>query len=286
MDAIDELMKKLHHPYAPPGSAVISFSGGRTSGYMLHEILKHHNFVLPEDYVVTFANTGKEHEATLEFVRDCELNWGCKIVWLEFQPTAPLFKIVNFETASRAGEPFADLIAKKKIPPNMFMRFCTSEMKVIAIKRYLKSLGWKRWKQFVGLRYDEGHRVMKVIDREANAKRPERWETLMPLSKMKITKPMIMEFWQGNSFDLKVGANKGNCDLCFAKGKQMIKSLIAADPNSADWWIEQEQKTGGTFIKGISYLEMKQQALQQGASVVEETEFDAECGTSCIGDDE
>jgi hypothetical protein len=31
---------------------------------------------LPEDAIVCFANTGKEEESTLEFVRDCEVNWG------------------------------------------------------------------------------------------------------------------------------------------------------------------------------------------------------------------
>lgn len=59
------------NPYFITGPALISFSGGRTSGYMLRHILDAHDGTLPDDVVVTFANTGKEREETLRFVHDC-----------------------------------------------------------------------------------------------------------------------------------------------------------------------------------------------------------------------
>ena len=58
---------------------VISFSGGRTSGYMLWRILQSNNG-LPEDAIVTFANTGKEEEATLQFVKDCQDKIGMSLL--------------------------------------------------------------------------------------------------------------------------------------------------------------------------------------------------------------
>ena len=42
---------------------VINFSGGRTSGYMLKMILDQNGGVLPDDYLVTFQNTGREMRA-------------------------------------------------------------------------------------------------------------------------------------------------------------------------------------------------------------------------------
>lgn len=72
-----------NNPFKIEAPAVISFSGGRTSGYMLYKILEAHQFKLPKDIYVTFANTGKECEETLEFVNDCEKHWGVKIHWLE-----------------------------------------------------------------------------------------------------------------------------------------------------------------------------------------------------------
>ena len=47
-------------PYRIAGPAVISFSGGRTSGYVLKHILDGHGGALPSDVRVVFANTGKE----------------------------------------------------------------------------------------------------------------------------------------------------------------------------------------------------------------------------------
>ena len=50
-------------PFLIEGSAVISFSGGRTSGYMLRRIL---DVGLQPDVHVLFTNTGKERPETLE----------------------------------------------------------------------------------------------------------------------------------------------------------------------------------------------------------------------------
>ena len=72
----------MQDPFKISGPTCISFSGGRTSAFMLHRVLEA-NSGLPEEAIVCFANTGKEDEATLEFVRDCSVNWQVPIVWLE-----------------------------------------------------------------------------------------------------------------------------------------------------------------------------------------------------------
>lgn len=38
-----------HPSYKIQGPALISFSGGRTSGYMLHQIVQAHGGTLPDD---------------------------------------------------------------------------------------------------------------------------------------------------------------------------------------------------------------------------------------------
>ena len=108
---------------------------------------------LPEEAVVCFANTGKEDEATLKFVDDCAKAWNVKIHWLEYQPaelTKDRWKEVDFETASRDGEPFEALIRMRNYLPNPVSRFCTVELKVRTIHRYLKSIGWKQWTSMHG----------------------------------------------------------------------------------------------------------------------------------------
>lgn len=59
------------NPYRITGPALISFSGGRTSAFMVWNILQAHGGTLPDDVVVAFANTGKEREETLRFVHEC-----------------------------------------------------------------------------------------------------------------------------------------------------------------------------------------------------------------------
>lgn len=62
----------MRDPFKITGPTCISFSGGRTSAYMLWRVLQSHGGKLPEECVVCFANTGKEDEATprLERLRD------------------------------------------------------------------------------------------------------------------------------------------------------------------------------------------------------------------------
>jgi 3'-phosphoadenosine 5'-phosphosulfate sulfotransferase (PAPS reductase)/FAD synthetase len=223
------------NPYKITEPTVISFSGGRTSAYMLYRIIQENNG-LPDEAIVCFANTGKEDEATLKFVNDCEKNWGIEIHWLEYQSEKPKFKKVNFETASRNGEPFEAMINDKKMLPNNFMRFCTSELKINTIRKYLKSieLDIEDDAHLVGIRADEPRRIARVgID-------------MCPLAKDGITSHHIKEFWENNDFDLnlpKVGQNKlSNCDLCFMKGDATLVSLIQDNPKRAEWWIKMEKQ--------------------------------------------
>ena len=48
------------NPFQINEPTCISFSGGRTSAYMLYKVLEAHQMSLPDEAVVCFANTGKE----------------------------------------------------------------------------------------------------------------------------------------------------------------------------------------------------------------------------------
>lgn len=218
---------------------VISFSGGRTSAYMLWRVLEA-NGGLPEDAIVCFANTGKEEEATLEFVRDCEVKWDVEIHWLEWRPEKPSFERVNFETASRNGEPFEALINKKNYLPNMVARFCTQELKVLTIDRYMKSLRQPDYLTLVGVRADEPRRVAKIRTQE---------DKYCPLAEAKITEKDVWDFWNSYSFDLQLAKFSGasNCDLCFLKGASILMGLINQKPERVIWWTKMEDKIGARF---------------------------------------
>lgn len=278
-----------NNPYLIYGPALISFSGGRTSAYMLKQILDAHGGKLPEGVYVTFANTGKERLETLQFVRDCSVNWGVDVCWLEYRIGDKKFEIVDFNSASKNGEPFSSLIAKKGYLPNGVMRYCTQELKIRVMRDFAKSLGWKNWTNVIGLRYDEGHRVFKALAVNDTGKQP--WKNAMPMSKAKVTQRDVMAFWAEQSFDLQLKSYEGNCDLCFLKSKPKLQALIRENHGMADWWIEQEKtiRTKGSaarFKIDQSYADLAENIDRQGFLFSgNDDEFDAECGLSCAADD-
>ena len=232
---------KANNLYEITGPAVISFSGGRTSAYMLYKILEAHNGKLPSDLVVCFANTGREMPQTLDFVKACSDNWNVQIHWLELRVVDKKFTTVEVDyiTASRDGRPFAELIEKKNYLPNMVARFCTSELKVNRINDFVG----EGYSTVLGIRADEQRRVAKMRARP---------DVIVPLADAGVTKHDVYDFWQTQPFDLQLPNEKGvnnlgNCDLCFLKGAGIKKSIIRDMPQLADWWIKQEENIGGKF---------------------------------------
>ena len=216
---------------------------------------------LPSDAVVCFANTGKEDEATLQFVHDCEKNWNVPIVWLEYCNEEPKFKVVNFKTASRNGEPFEQMITRKKYLPNTFARFCTQELKIFPINKYMKSIGIDEFVTFVGIRADEPRRVAKMKNNVD--------EKFTPLATYGIGVNDVLNFWSKQTFNLQTITLDGNsllsnCDLCFLKKTNHILSLIQNKPQRAIWWADMEEKIGARFNQAHpSYKELMNFNLNQ-----------------------
>jgi len=260
-------------PFKIAEPTCISFSGGRTSAYMLWRVLQS-NGGLPAEAVVCFANTGKEDEATLRFVQDCSERWNVPITWIEYQAaeeTADRWRLVDFETASRNGEPFEALIRSRNFLPNPVARFCTVELKVRAIHRYLKTIGWTEWDSMLGIRADEPRRLAKIGNQDYG----KHEEKCAPLGKVGITKEDVGAFWRAQPFDLGLPNNNGvtmhgNCDLCFLKGGAQVLSLIAEKPERAIWWAKMEalalaSKPSGAVFRSDrpSYASMLQYSKEQ-----------------------
>ncbi len=281
----------MSNPYKIEGPALISFSGGRTSAYMLYQILQAHDGKLPDDVVVSFANTGKEREETLRFVHECGSRWGVDVNWLEWSSTDVGFEVVGFNSASRSGEPFEGVIRKYGIVPNGVSRFCTAKLKVHVMTKFMRSLGHERWVNAVGLRYDEGHRVLRQLARNEQGK--ERYIAVMPLSKAKVTVRDVAAFWVAQPFDLQLMPHEGNCDLCFLKSAGKLKELIRANPGMVDWWKRQEELasstakgTGGQFNRDRSYTQLEHEVSTQPfmPGLDDDEEYDVECGLHCAGE--
>ena len=212
--------------------------------HMLHRCMES-NGGLPEGAMPIFCNTGKEEEATLEFVQECSERWGVPITWLEYRPGAT-FEVVNFETASRNGEPFETIIAQRGgVLPNPRSRYCSSEMKTRTMHRYIRSLGIEDWETMIGIRADEPRRVAKFRF-NPHPETPAEYVRI-PLADAFVSAHDVGAFWKAQPFDLRLPNNNGktmhgNCDLCYLKPAAQVLSLIQEKPSRAVWWAAQEKK--------------------------------------------
>lgn len=216
----------------------ISFSGGRTSAYMAKLLID--NFSDKYDFIVTFANTGLEHEKTLEFVNNCDKYFGFNTVWLEAdvqhgKRVGTKHKIVSFETASRKGEPFHEVVKKYGIP-NKAYPHCNRELKLSVMHSYLKSIGLhhKDILTAIGIREDETRRISKSYN-VMNISYP--LIDLFPSDKQD-----VLDFWSKQDFDLDIEEWDGNCKLCFKKSFKKLFKQLDSDPSLIDFHLEMENK--------------------------------------------
>lgn len=257
----------MRNPYLIQGPAQISFSGGRSSGMMLCKIVEAYGGTLPADFLISFANTGKEREETLVFVDRLARHLGVKVFWLEYRD-APKQKDawteVDFATASRNGEPFAAMTAKRGYLPNPIARICTQNLKIKPMeglfRRETGILPRGNLVNVAGIRADEPRRVAKMRARQDI-------EFALPLADAGVMREDVVAYWKAMPFDLELPSFNGetiggNCDLCYLKGKDKLLNLIRENPARADWWIQQEAAGKLFRIDRPNYAVLKLMATQ------------------------
>lgn len=306
-------------PYRIVGPACINFSGGRTSGKMLYEILNEHDGQLPPDVYVCFENTGEESEPTYKFILQCSHYWNVPVIWLEYEDTfnvedyrkkdgtlserrlrgLSVPKVVTYETAARKGEPFDKMLryfaeyrrVVKGLPPvlpNAAQRMCTSYLKIKTNRNYMWSLGYDDFEAITGIRRDEPRRYARMM--KANESRSDGFEYNLPLYIAGVVKSDVNQFWREQPFDLELDAesHEGNCRYCILKKDskliQIMRKDIAANdgaPTEAIWrMVDREAATGQTFRK--PYLPNYSALLQIALSGGEVRNDDDEPVIDCI----
>lgn len=231
--------------------SVAGISGGRTSGLMA--------FLVPQDTILTFQNTGEEHEKTLEFLCRLEDDLQRPIVRLEWRPPPrrgdpprlATFEVMTHQTLSRRGEPFRELLETLKAyraakdppePPTApwaKRRLCTAHLKIRTKHRYVLSMGWDVYADFIGYRFDEQDRVTRArrISRRAIDQR-------FPLFDMRITKSDVLAFWKTKSYDLEIPEHLGNCKGCFMKDERDLATALIDPATDSAFYIDIEREFG------------------------------------------
>lgn len=215
----------------------VSVSGGETSAYMAKHLKDEYSDMF--EMIFVMANTGLEWEATLEFADRCDREWGLNLVMVEAlvhpeEGKASTHNVVRFETASRNGEPFEEVIKKYGIP-NKAYPHCTRELKLNPMRSYVSTI-WRDYFTAVGIRMDEPKRVRKDAFSE---------HIFYPLAHWFPTdKQAINSWWEDQPFRLNLQPHQGNCKTCWKKSTRKLVQIAQETPEAFDWNVRMEAQYG------------------------------------------
>ena len=226
---------------------VVSFSGGRSSAMMTKLLLD--KYKGNREVVVVFANTSREHEATLRFVDNCDKYFGFNTVWIEAkvhhdEEKSCTHTITNFKNALRGGELFM-AIAKKYGIPNVAYLHCTRELKTRPIQHYSKTkFGLNGYATAIGMRGEESGRMGMNEEKMKHG-------VHYPLAEEGVkTSMQVLNWWTKQPFDLTMEDGTllperlGNCITCHKKSDEKLFMNYQENPAVFDLSKFMEQEYG------------------------------------------
>ena len=201
---------------------IVSFSGGRTSAYLVHLMeQKRKNEGLDVEYV--FLDTGAEHPKTYEFVKACVKYFNIQLTVLKTVVMPEMGVGVGYEVCSLDSIGW-DLtrfksFVEKYSNPCVTSPSCTDRLKTTPMLKYLKATyGKGNYINWLGIRIDEKRRL----------KQKPGIKYLAEISIME--KNDILGWWEQMPFDLDINEHLGNCVFCFKKGTTKIAIAIKDEP--------------------------------------------------------
>jgi hypothetical protein len=190
-----------------------------------------------------FMDTGAEHPKTYEFIRNIVKHWNIKLTCLRVIPNPEMNKPSTYEILStdRIGPdltPWKRML-KKYGHPYVGGAFCTDRMKTVPFIKYCdEQFGRGNYTTWLGMRADEPKRT--------TPKPGIRY--LAEISDFE--KQDVIEWWQGQPFDLEIQEHLGNCVFCIKKSLQKV-ALAAKD----------EPELAAKFIQTLQTFDAKQDKI-------------------------
>ena len=205
---------------------VVSFSGGRTSAYLCSLIKGLH-----PGAVFVFMDTGAEHEATYEFIKQVndyfDLNLVCmRTVVSDKWREGVNYRIIGINEIGHDLQPWRDMSLKYGLPYKGG-EFCTDRMKTTPCKKYLEdTYGVGNYHIWLGMRIDEPKRI----------KPREGFSYLADISDFE--KQDVLDWWAKMPFNLGIPEHLGNCVFCIKKGINKVALAAKDEPIKADRFIK------------------------------------------------
>lgn len=196
---------------------VVSFSGGRTSAYLVH-FMEQKRKLEGWDVRYVYCDTGMEHPLTLRFVREVVKFWDIDLKVLQLKVDPELGKPNSYtewtpadiQTRMPAIKPFADMLEKYGTP-YIGGEFCTDRLKLTPYKAYCdERFGENGYVTWLGIREDEPLRLKPKYGIRYLAELSD------------VTKEDILDWWSLQPFDLLIEEHLGNCVFCIKKSTPKI----------------------------------------------------------------
>lgn len=220
---------------------VISFSGGRTSAYLV-DIFRND----PNAHFV-FMDTGAEHPATYQFIKTLVKHWGIDLVCLRVVVNPEMgkggdYKVISLDDLKQDLEPWKEMLMKYGAPA-YDMPYCTARMKSEPFEKYCDDkFGKGNYERWIGIRADEHKRLPAQILSQLGLKVPAKatcqkkgFRFLAEISSF--TKDDVLEWWRQQEFDLAISEHLGNCVFCIKKGLNKIALAAKDEPEMAVKWV-------------------------------------------------
>ncbi|YCI30852.1 phosphoadenosine phosphosulfate reductase family protein [Erwinia sp. PK3-005] len=200
---------------------VVSFSGGRTSAYLVH-LMRQRN---PNAKFI-FMDTGCEHPMTYRFIREVVKFWEIDLTILQVainpelgQPNSyTIWEPKDIQTRMPVLKPFIDMV-KKYGTPYVGGAFCTDRLKLVPFTKYCDDhFGKGNYTTWIGIRADEPRRL----------KQKAGLRYLAELSDF--DKGDILAWWKQQPFNLLIPEHLGNCIFCIKKSTQKVGLACRDEP--------------------------------------------------------
>ena len=207
------------------GVHVVSFSGGRTSAYLVW-LMEQKRKLEGLDVHYIFMDTGAEHPLTYRFVREVVKFWNIPLTVLSVEINPVLgqsngyrvWSPADIQTRMDAMAPFAAMMTKYGTP-YIGGAFCTDRMKLRPFNQYCNdTFGNGNYTTWLGIRVDEPKRLSEK-------------DGIRYLAEISdFDKQDVIDWWQDQPFDLLVPEHLGNCVFCIKKSTAKLAMAIKDEP--------------------------------------------------------
>ncbi|CDG99841.1 phosphoadenosine phosphosulfate reductase family protein [Xenorhabdus bovienii] len=202
---------------------VVSFSGGRTSAYLVY--LMEQRRQQGEEVHYIFMDTGAEHPMTYRFVREVVKFWDIPLVVLQAEMNPQLgasngYTVWEPKDIQRMPvlKPFSDMV-KKYGTPYIGGAFCTDRLKLRPFNAYCNDhFGRGNYQTWIGIRADEPRRL----------NRKDSIGYLADISDF--DKQDVLDWWETQPFNLLIPEHLGNCVFCIKKSSKKIGLACQDEP--------------------------------------------------------